>query len=171
MATADKGSFRHENGASLEHGSGHGHGTPDAAQERELFATAFASLASGVARPLFERFANIAMRRGFAAVVKEQVDGDNNPSLQLRFIPERGGRLGLTSAGESTGECVFALTAHLAERMVEHAACHDQRKGWGGMAITRSGLQSINHEFLEAGLEQFLRCALEASQSARAQTE
>ncbi len=133
--------------------------TTSAAQEQ--FARSFASMAATVARPAFERFARIAMRRGFAAVVKEQVDADNNPCLLLRFIPERGGQV-------ESCECVFALKAKLAERMVEHAACHDPGKGWEGMTVTQSGLHSINHSFLEAGLEQFVRCALEAAQAARA---
>ncbi len=125
----------------------------------------FSSLTASVARPVFERFARIAMRRGFAAVVKEHVDEEDNPCLLLKFFPERGGQVGVQGP-----ECVFTLKAMLAEKMVVHAACHDTRRGWGGMSITKSGLQSINHGFLEAGLEQFLRGALEARQGVQADT-
>lgn len=129
-----------------------------AAENQDEFASAFSRMTSSVARPLFEHFARLAVRRGFAAIVREEVDAENNPCLLLKFIPERGGQLGAAPSRE----CVFALKGILAEKTVEHAACHDQSGGTNGLRTTRGGLQSINKAFLEAGLEEFLMCALEA---------
>ncbi len=122
------------------------------------FASSFTSVVAKVAKPLFEQFAHDAKARGYPAIVTEGVDGDKNPYISISFIPEHGAKLG-------ADDCVFQLKGTLADNGVEYTSCHEHRAGKKGARTIKADLQSINQEFLEEELGEFLRAALEARES------
>ncbi len=139
-------------------------GAEQAAQaraEREQFIGSFRSMMSHVARPLLEQFAHDAQARGYAALVREGADGDDNPYISITFIPQPGARVGANPADE----CVCQLKAIPDERLVECASCHDLRPGRDGARILKSDLHAISRGFLETHLEDFLTAALEAREA------
>lgn len=129
--------------------------------EREQFIGSFRSMADNMARPLLEQFARDAQARGYAALVREGADGDNNPYISITFIPRHGARVGADPANE----CVCQLKAIPEERVVECASCHDQRPGRDGARIKKSDLHALDRAFLETHLEEFLTAALEAREA------
>jgi hypothetical protein len=128
----------------------------DVAVVLESFSSDFHSAVSSVARPLFEEFAGDVLRYGFPSAIEEGVDGNGNPFISVRFIPERGSTFG---ANRSI-ECTFVLRGLSSEQKVEHASYFDQRPGKIGVTRDKVEIKSIDKNVLENLLSKFLRSSL-----------
>jgi hypothetical protein len=122
----------------------------------QTFSSDFHAAVSSVARPLFEEFASDALRHGFPLGIEEGVDGNGNPFISVRFIPERGTTFGTNRSIE----CTFVLKGLLAEQKVEHASYFDQRPGKDGVTKDEFEIQAINQNVLESLLTKFFRASL-----------
>jgi len=131
-------------------------GTAEPAIFLQAFTSDFHAVVSTVARPLFEEFVSDAIRNGFPSGIEEGADGNGNPYISVRFIPERGTTFGVNR----TIECSFVLKGNLSEQKVEHEACFDQRKGIHGVTRDKLEILSINKSVLEDLLAKFLRSSL-----------
>jgi hypothetical protein len=122
----------------------------------QTFSSDFHAAVSSVARPIFEEFVSDAIRNGFPSGIEEGADGNGNPFISVRFIPERGTTFGVNRSIE----CSFFLKGNLSEQKVEHEACFDQRKGNNGTTRDKLEIQSLNKSALEKLLTKFLRSSL-----------
>jgi hypothetical protein len=120
------------------------------------FSSDFHSAVSSVARPLFEEFAGDVLQHGFPSAIEEGVDGNGNPFISVRFIPERGSTFGTNRSIE----CAFVLRGLRSEQKVEHASYFDQRPGKNGVTRDKVEIKSINKNVLENLLARFLRSSL-----------
>jgi hypothetical protein len=122
----------------------------------QTFSSDFDAAVSSVARPLFEEFANDALRNGFPSSIEVGADGNGNPFISVRFIPERGTAFGT----DRSCECAFVLRGLLSDQKVELASFIDQRSGKNGVIRNKIEIQSLDKSGLQNLLTKFLRSSL-----------
>ncbi len=122
----------------------------------QAFSSDYHTAVSSVARPLLEEFVSDASRNGFSAGIEEGTDGNGNPFISVRLIPERGAAFGT----DRSIECAFVLKGLLPEQKVEHVSYFDQRPGKNGVTKDKLEIQSVNKSVLEKLLTKFLHSSL-----------
>jgi hypothetical protein len=122
----------------------------------QTFSSDFDAAVSSVARPLFEEFASDALRNGFPSSVEIGADGNGNPFISVRFIPERGTTFGT----DRSCECAFVLRGLLSDQKVELTSYFDQQSGKDGVTRDKIEIQSLDKNKLESLLTKFLRSSL-----------